>query len=102
MNRLEDELRSALRRRNAPAGFADRVVAGIPSPSRGWRHSWMAVAAAGLIAILGGGGVYEYRRSERVRLEGERAKAELVFALELTAQKLQHTKAKVLKVSGEL
>jgi hypothetical protein len=56
----------------------------------------LAAAAAAMIAVLGGG-AYEYQKAERIRREGERARAELVFALEVASEKLQHTKAKVLK-----
>lgn len=99
MSRLEDELRSTFARREPPDGFADRVMAAVPrARKRVWAHSWMAAAAAALISILGAG-AYEYQRTERMRKEGERAKAELVFALELASAKLQHTKARVLKNS---
>jgi hypothetical protein len=60
----------------------------------------MSVAAAGLIALVGGG-TFEYHRASQIRAEGERARAELVFALEVASQKLQHTKTKVLKSSEE-
>ncbi len=103
MHRIEDELKAALARREPPAGFADRVMerilAGRPRRSS-IPHSWMAAAAALLIAMLGGG-AYEYQRAERIRLQGERAKAELVFALELASQKLHTAKSKVLKVSQD-
>ena len=99
MSRLEDDLRSTLARREPPPGFADRVMARVaPARKRAWSHSWMAAAAAVLISILGGS-TYQYQRTERMRQEGEQAKAELVFALGLASEKLQHTKAKVLKNS---
>jgi hypothetical protein len=101
MTPFDRELKSALARREPPAGFTDRVMARVPQRSkRRWSHSWMAAAAAGLIALIGGG-AYEFQRTNQVRVEGERAKAELVFALEVASQKLQHTKAKVLKNSEE-
>ena len=97
MTPLENELKSTFERRQPPAGFADRVMARVPpSRKRGWSHSWLAAAAAAMIAVLGGG-AYEYQKAERIRREGERARAELVFALEVASEKLQHTKAKVLK-----
>jgi hypothetical protein len=103
MNRLEDELRTALLRRDPPEGFTDRVMAKVPGrrrPWSSWSHSWMAAAAAMLIAMLGGG-AYEYQRVQRIRQEGEQAKAQLVIALEIASEKLQSTKAKVLKVSKD-
>ena len=99
MSPLENELKSAFGRREAPEGFADRVMARVPQRKRrGWSHSWLAAAAAAMIAVLGGG-FYEHQKAERIRREGERAKAELVFALEKASEKLQHTRAKVLKHS---
>jgi len=99
MSPLENELKSALGRRDAPEGFADRLMARVPQrKKRGWSHSWLAAAAAAMIALLGGG-FYEHQRAERIQREGERARAELVLALEITSEKLQHTRAKVLKNS---
>jgi hypothetical protein len=99
---LENDLKSALARREPPAGFAERVMARVPQgrkrPAR--PHAWIAAAAAALIAILGGS-AFEYQRAQKLRLDGERAKAELVLALEIASQKLQHTKAKVLKISED-
>ncbi len=100
MSRIEDELRIELARREPPAGFADRVMARVPPARRRvWReHSWMAAAAAVLVSILGGS-AYEYQRTQKMRQQGEMARAELVFALELASEKLQQTRAKVLKNS---
>ena len=102
MHGFEDELRSALARREPPDGFAGRVMDRLPNQRHGpaFRTPWRAAAAAVGIAMLGGG-AYEYQRAEKLRREGERARSELVFALELTSARLQATKAKVLKVSGD-
>lgn len=62
MNHLDDELRVALRRKEPPAGFAERVLDRLPAtppgvvqfPSRRRRAPWMAVAAAALVAIAAG------------------------------------------------
>jgi hypothetical protein len=99
MSPLENELKSKFRRREAPEGFADRVMSRLPERKRQVRfHSWVAAAAAAMIAVLGGG-LYEHQKAERIQREGERAKAELVLALEIASEKLQHTRAKVLKNS---
>jgi hypothetical protein len=100
MTPLDKELKSALARREPPAGFADRVLARVPAGRRRWSHSWLAAAAAALIAIVGGG-AYEHQRTEQIRREGERARAELVFALELASEKLHYTRIKVLKTPGD-
>ena len=101
MNRFEDELKSALARRDAPAGFADRVMARIPNSRRPERslRSWMPAAAAVLVAVFGVGS-WEYTKSRQERHEAERAKAELIEALELTSSKLQLTRSKLLLKTG--
>ena len=100
MHGIENELKSALARREPPDGFADRVMDRVPQRRRRPLTSgWRAAAAAVIVAMLGGGG-YEYQKAERLRREGERARAELVFALELASVSLQTTKAKVLKAPG--
>ena len=101
MHGFEDELKSALARREPPAGFASRVMDRLPAKRRPHFYArWHAIAAAIAVAMLGGG-AYEYQRADKLRREGERARSELVFALELTSARLQATKAKVLKVSGD-
>lgn len=62
MNHLDDELRVALRRKEPPAGFAERVLDRLPAtppgvvrfPSRRRHAPWMAVAAAALVTIAAG------------------------------------------------
>jgi hypothetical protein len=99
MNHLEDELKRAFRRIEPPAGFAGRVMAHVPSGRRQWiPRSWMAAAAA--VLMVAGAGSWEYRRARQKRIDAEQAKAELMFALELTASKLQATRSKVLRHTG--
>ena len=99
MNHMEDELRQALRRVEPPPGFADRVMARVPSRKKAWPRNWMAAAAAILVAVLGAGS-WEYQRGRDQRIAAEQAKAELIFALELTSSKLQATRSKVLRHTG--
>lgn len=102
MNRFDEELRSALTRREPPEGFTDRLMTRIPDghPRRsGFPRSWMPAAAAVLIAVLGAGS-WEYSRAREQRLEGERAKAELIYALQVTSTTLQATRAKLLRQTG--
>jgi hypothetical protein len=103
VNRFEDELRNALARREPPAGFADRVMERIPDRRRPGRFSrqWMSAAAAALIAVLGAGS-WEYTKARSHRLEAERARAELIQALELTSARLQATRVKLLEKTGGL
>jgi hypothetical protein len=104
MSRLEDDLRHTLARCEPPAGFTERVMSRLsPARNRRWSHSRFAAAAAAVLVSILGGGAYQYQRTEKMRQEGERAKAELVFALEVASVKLQETRTKVVKSSqGEL
>jgi len=87
MNKLDEELKIALRREEPSADFAHRVLAqvrGLPPPKRGWRQSlltllrppkviWLAagVAACLLIAI----GVRGLRAYEHSTVEGPKTVA---------------------------
>ena len=104
MNRMEDALRKALRRREAPEGLADRVLARIAqhrSLSRTSRDSWLGIfrypllrwaSAAALSVVLVAGGVH-YRNVRRA--EGEAAKQRLMLALRIAGSKLQLARSKV-------
>jgi hypothetical protein len=61
----------------------------------------MPAAAAVLITVLGAGS-WEYSRARQQRIEAERAKAELIQALEVTSAKLQATQARLLRTTGGL
>jgi hypothetical protein len=79
------------------------VAARIPDRRRsGWlsRH-WISAAAAVLIAVFGAGS-WEYTKARNELRKAERAKAELIQALELTSAKLQATRSKLLEKTGGL
>jgi len=100
MSRLEDELRQALRRREPPAGFAERVLARARQrqthypPLFHWR--WLAAAAA-LVVLAAGLYFFEERRR---RLEGERAKQQVMLALHLTGSKLRLAQQRIQRFIG--
>lgn len=105
MTRFEDELRWALQRRDPPGGFADRVLARLPATRpRRFRflaalgRRWAPALATVWIAAFATG-LWEYRQVQQ-RREGERAKQELIFALQVTSAKLQTTRAKLLHTLG--
>ena len=95
MNQIERDLREALRRREAPPGFAERVLAKTRQPeSRG--HSWVWLAAAALVLLMIGGiGVV---REQRRQAEGERAKEELMVALRITGSKLRDVQERLVTI----
>jgi hypothetical protein len=112
MSRLDDELRNALRREDPGEDFTKRVLeraAALPA-KRNWRERLPAVFgpagnrwAAGALAaslLIGVGGV-EYRRQQRMRAEGEAAKAQLIVALRIAGSKLRLAQAKVLQVGED-
>ena len=108
MKRLEEELKTALRRREPPAGFAERVlnraaeqrsrpgrwerlVAGFRIPRMRW-----ATALAVLLVLITG---FEYERQRRIRTEGEEAKQQMLLALEITARQLRIVEKSIQEVS---
>jgi hypothetical protein len=111
MNRLEDALREALRREPAPDGFAERVLRAAESRSearvnsgglwarlgaafRGPRVRWAAGFAAAAMVFS----AVEVR-NQRERVEGEKAKQQLMLALRITGGKLRLAKAGVYRMS---
>ncbi len=97
MTDFEDQLRRALERKEPSADFAARVVARAtqarrPAPWANWR-SW---AAAGIAASLCLGGVgLELEHRQRVREQGEAARAQLIQAMHITSAKLKNIQKKV-------
>jgi hypothetical protein len=95
MASFEDELRSALQRREPSPDFTDRVLARVADvPLRRAPHPWqqptlrwtMAAAAA---LLLSAGGL-EYRH-----YEGERAKDQVLLAVRIAGGKLNKAQKKV-------
>lgn len=106
MKSLDDDVRQALRRKDPPAGFADRVLSRVsasasePSVKTGMQpmaHAHSAtrpvmrwVAAAVLVAAIAGGFQYRAIQQQREeRLRGEAAKEQVVQALRIAGNKLQ-------------
>ncbi|MDX1983210.1 MAG: hypothetical protein SFV51_23265 [Bryobacteraceae bacterium] len=90
MSDLEKQLRDCLARRQPPPDFAGRVMARLPLERRP-PVPWMrwAGALAALLAVTAVG--LEYRDYR----QGERAKEQLVLALEIAAEKLALVERKV-------
>ena len=106
MDRLEDALREALRRKEAPEGFAERVLARHAAPKPGpweafrlWVHPpslrWASAAALTLVLLAG----FQYTAERRRRAQGEAAKEQVLMALRITADKLEYTREKVQRVA---
>jgi hypothetical protein len=110
-NLLEDALRNALRREDAPEGFALRVLARAlhqaSAAQEAQRASWLSIfsqpllrwsAVAAVTICLVIGGIY-YRNLQRQRAEGEAAKQQLMLALRIAGSKLQLAKEKVNEIN---
>ncbi len=115
MNPLDDELKSALRPSDPPAGFSRRVLARIEAASeerakqkpwparvaRAFRFSGVRWAAAAAACLLVGIGIVQYRRYQRVKAEGEMARAQVMLALRIASDKLNVALGPVEQVEGQ-
>jgi hypothetical protein len=102
--RMEEELRQALRRQDAPEGFAERVLTrAIHEPAHGLWSRFVRVmhtpalrfATAAVLCVAVVGGSLEYRRYRQDKRAGEAAKQQLMLALRITGSKLHYVQAKV-------
>ena len=110
-NGLDDALKSALRRQEAPDGFADRVMARVAAHAgqtqEARRDSWLSLftqpfvrwtaLAAFATAMILGVHVYNVHREQA---RGEAAKQRLMLALHVAGSKLQLAKAKVNEMNA--
>jgi hypothetical protein len=100
MKHLEDELRKALRRKQPPEGFAERVLSKTETVPRGvWfnvfvRHG-LRWALAGVMCLLLLAVGIRYRQAKEEYTRGEAAKTQLMLALRITADKLQFAQLKL-------
>jgi len=91
---FEEELKLALRRKEPPPGFRDRVLAATrPRP----RHVWRQLAAAALLTAILGGTTAHWIEQRR---EGERAKEQVLLALRITSEKLRDTREHIHELSN--
>ncbi len=110
-DRFDEELRSALRREDAPPNFAERVLARTAqqtAPPTLWDRILRATqlpalrfAAAALLCVAVVGGSLEYRHREQEKRAGEAAKQQLMLALRITGAKLQYVQAKVNQTGSQ-
>ena len=99
MKPLEDQLRSLLRRKEPPQGFAERVMARLEAtparPSIGERVSaflrpqvlrWAAAAA--VVCVVAVASIVRYERLQRTRAQAELASQQATFALRITNEEI--------------
>jgi len=88
MNAFEEQLRASLQRKDPSEGFADRVLLRVRQKRRwGGMQPRRWLAAAALLFVTSGSLLY-WQREQRIQAEGERARAELVQALQISSEKL--------------
>ncbi|MBY0505148.1 MAG: hypothetical protein K2X03_14645 [Bryobacteraceae bacterium] len=93
MQDLEAQLRLMLRRQDAPAGLAERIVARAEGRRRvGVSTRWLAIAAA--VLVMAGIG-WQYRQERERRLQAEQTAQQLEFALRLVAERLTKVERQV-------
>ena len=108
MSYLEEDLKRALRREEPPADFADRVLARLnrPAPEPSWwerfsvlmrppRLQWVALCL--IVSVILPVATMQYHKEQQYRAEGERAKAQLLFAVRMAGSKLHQAQRKVLE-----
>lgn len=106
---FDDELKAALKRREPPKGFAERVLARAQSPAvrrrpsrRAWlvwltpwpRQAWVtAGVVAGMLLVTSG---VQYQRQR----QGELAKQQVMLALEIAGSKINYVQKKTLEIGS--
>lgn len=94
MDWLEQELKQALERKDPPPGFAARVAAATAAQSKPRAvPRWLPAAAAILLVAGGGAGGAAYRH-----YQGVAAKEQVMEAMRITAEKLNHIQSRVKEV----
>jgi len=110
MSYLEDDLKMALQRTEPSADFVNRVLARVNQPpprEPSWwerltvllrppRLQW--VAASVILSIMIPVAGVQYRKQQRMRVEGERAKEQLMFAVRVAGNRLHRVQQKVLEM----
>jgi negative regulator of sigma E activity len=106
---FDDQLKAALKRREPPNGFAERVLARAQSPAArrlpSWRErwawpilrpqqAWVAAGVAAAILLVTSGVRYQHQR------QGELAKQQVMLALEIAGSKLNYVQKKTLEMGS--
>jgi hypothetical protein len=126
MSRIEDELRTALRRQEPSTDFTERVMARLAATAvetkqeksrekAGWRQKlkeffqpvplkWAVAGAIACLLIFAAVGLSRYREHQRAMAEiaqGERAKEQVMLAMKIASAKLNVAQKKVQENSNK-
>lgn len=103
---FERELREQLTAREAPEGFADRVMARVAvrekvRERRRWFRQpvWQWAAVTALAAVVAAGVRLQHEREQR--REGEEARAQVMLALRITGTTLRDVERKINNPVGQ-
>jgi hypothetical protein len=106
---FDDELKAALKRREPPEGFEERVLARAQSPAvgrqpsrRAWlawltpwpRQAWVAAGVVAATLLVTSGVQYQRQR------QGELAKQQVMLALEIAGSKINYVQKKTLEIGS--
>jgi hypothetical protein len=105
MKRLEDELKKALRRDEPSDGFVERVLAAAAERRQSaWSRifAWPGLrwALAGAVCLMLALTGIEYKQAQDEQARGRAARAQLMLALRVTADKLQLAQEKVQRLDA--
>ncbi len=102
---LEQELRRALKRKDPPSGFDDRVLSKVAAGGTvqgtigtpRWRRALLPIAAALMLAL---GATYyvqqqQQRRADEAHVHAEQAAHDVVLALQIASETISAAQAKV-------
>ena len=108
MSHLDDQLKSALGRKEPAEDFTQRVLRRIAQHSpRSWfdelivllrppRLQWVA---ASLVILIVPFAALEYRQQRQIRAQGQMAKQQLMLAMRIAGTELHHAQQKVQQMS---
>ena len=103
MDRLEDALKQALRRQDAPEELTRRILAPEVAARPAWRDWFRLPNLRGAAAVVGVMMMLlsvQYNAERRRRAEGEEAKTRMITALRITADKLEYARLKIQRVTA--
>jgi hypothetical protein len=102
MNRLEYELRNAMKRKEPPPGFDGRVLARTAGGERNasprlFGRRALAWGLAGVLCIMLCIAGIEYRKAREEMADGEAAKQQLMLALRIAGDQMQFVRSKITR-----
>jgi len=92
MSQFERDLRESLRRREPPAGFAEKVLARTREVRAHRTISWRWLGAAASVVLMIGATLFIQEKQRQA--EGEKAKEQLMVAFRITGAKVRDIQAR--------